>query len=131
MRNVEDELRAFDEGRVAPADFPHAEHLRFAFEILARCPFGEAAERFRRGLGHIVQQAGKPELYHATITVAFLALIAERRATSAALDWPTFIAANQDLLNKDVLLRWYSQEQLQSRLARATFCLPHSRGAGD
>ena len=124
MDSIEEELRAFDEGRIEPAAFPHREHVRFAYEILSRCAFGAAAVRFRGGLAHIAQKAGKPQLYHETITLAFLAVIAERRATSVLSDWPAFIATNEDLLDKNLLLRWYSKEQLESDLARTTFCLP-------
>ncbi|MDQ6624290.1 MAG: hypothetical protein M3Y86_12515 [Verrucomicrobiota bacterium] len=122
--SVEEELRAFDEGRIEPAAFPHREHVRFAFEILGRASFGEAAMRFRLGLAHIARKAGKPQLYHETITIAFLAVIAERRATTATTDWAEFIERNAELLDKNLLLRWYSKEQLESELARQTFCLP-------
>jgi hypothetical protein len=127
MQMVEEELRAFDEGRIEPAAFPHREHVRFAFEILLRCPFGEAAVRFRRGLAHIAQKAGKPQLYHETITIAFLAVIAERHAAIPEDNWVDFIARNPDLLDKNILLRWYPKEQLESELARRTFCLPAIR----
>ena len=122
---VEAELRAFDEGRIEPAAFPHREHVRFAYEILERGPFAEAAARFRNGLGHIARMADKPQLYHETITLAFLAVIAERRAATPAAAWDEFINANSDLLDKNLLLRWYSKAQLESELARTTFCLPH------
>jgi hypothetical protein len=124
MMTVEQELQAFDAGRIEPAAFSHREHVRFAFEILDRCSFGEAAVRFRDGLGFIAAKAGKPQLYHETITIAFLAVIAERRALTNAAGWDDFIAANADLLDKNLLLRWYSKEQLDSDLARATFVLP-------
>ncbi len=126
-----DELRNFEEGRIEPADFPHREHVRFGYGILAHHSLGEAIIRFRAGLRHIAQKAGKPQLYHETITVAFLALIGERRAQSKAAEWDEFIAANPDLLDKNVLLRWYAKEQLDSELARRTFCLPARAETGD
>jgi hypothetical protein len=131
MMSVDEELEAFDAGQIEPAVFPHREHLRFAYEILGRCSFAEAALRFRHGLGFIAQKAGKPELYHETITVAFLAAIAECRARTNAADWNEFIAANPDLLDKNVLLRWYSKEQLDSQLARTTFVLPRPFQSSD
>ena len=124
VKSPADELRAFDEGQIQPADFPHREHVRFAFLMLGACSFAEAATRFARGLSHIAAKAGKPQLYHETITLAFLAVIAERRAKVPASNWSEFIAANRDLLDKNLLLRWYSKEQLDSELARRTFCLP-------
>lgn len=122
-----DELLNFEEGRIEPADFPHREHVRFAYAMLAHYSLGEALVRFRVGLQHIAQKAGKPQLYHETVTVAFLALIGERRARTHAAHWDEFIAVNADLLDKNVLLRWYSKEELASDLARGTFCLPAPR----
>ncbi len=95
--------------------------------MLALYPISETAARFARGLAHLARKAGKPQLYHETVTIAFLAVIAERRATTPHTCWDEFISTNPDLLDKDVLLRWYSQEQLHSDVARKTFCLPAPR----
>ncbi|MDQ6912935.1 MAG: hypothetical protein M3128_08685 [Verrucomicrobiota bacterium] len=121
---IEDELCALEEGRIDPKAFPHREHVRLAFEMLRRHSFGEALTRFAQGLRHLTSRLARPQVYHETITVAFLALIAERCATTACTGWEDFIARNSDLLDKKVLLGWYSSEQLQSELARQTFCLP-------
>lgn len=119
-----EELRAFEAGGLDPARFPHSEHLRLGYEMLARYPFGEALLRFSRGLKLLAAKAGRPEIYHETITVAFLALINERRARGETKGWPEFRANNADLFNKRCLEKWYSAEQLASDLARRTFCLP-------
>ena len=122
--SVEDELTALETGALDPARFPHPEHIRLAYEMLARYPFGEAVTRFSRGLKLLAAKAGRPEVYHETITVAFLALINERRAREGALDWSLFRTANADLFDKRCLQKWYTAEQLASDLARRTFCLP-------
>jgi hypothetical protein len=119
-----DELRAFEAGAMDPAQFPHSEHVRFGYEILDRYSFGEAISRFSRGLKLLTAKAGKPELYHETITVAFLALINERRARGWAQSWGEFKASNADLFDKRCLEKWYGAEQLRSDLARRAFCLP-------
>ncbi len=121
-----EELRRFESGCLDPAAFPHSEHLRLGFEMLARYPFAEAVLRFSGGLKLLAAKAGRPELYHETITVAFLALINERRAT-ADQTWSQFRTKNGDLFDKRCLEKWYSREQLASALARRTFCLPLKR----
>ena len=123
-----EELRAFEGGALDPAQFPHAEHLRLGYEMLERYPFGEAVTRFSGGLKLLAARAGKPEVYHETITVAFLALINERRARDNGQAWSEFKRANSDLFDKRCLKRWYGAEQLASDLARRTFCLPRSGG---
>lgn len=124
-----EELRAFETGQLDPAKFPHREHLRLGYEMLSRHSFGEAISRFSRGLRLLTAKAGRPQLYHETVTVAFLTLINERRLGGTAENWGRFAQDNADLFDKGCLERWYSAEQLASDLARRTFCLP-SRNDG-
>lgn len=121
---IEEELRDFEAGALDPARFPHSEHLRLGFEMLGRYPFGEALLRFSRGLKLLAAKAGRSEIYHETITVAFLALINERRARHGAEIWAEFQTSNSDLFDRRCLEKWYGAEQLSSDLARRTFCLP-------
>ena len=122
-----EELQAFETGRLDPAKFPHREHLRLGYEMLLRHSFGEAVARFSRGVKLLAVKAGRPEVYHETITVAFLAVIGERRARAGSNNWAGFKAENGDLFDKRCLERWYDAEQLGSELARRTFCLPQAR----
>lgn len=122
------ELRAFEAGRLDPAKFPHQEHLRFGYEMLSRHSFGEAISRFSRGLRLLTAKAGRPQLYHETITIAFLALINERRVRRGVENWSQFARDNTDLFDKACLEKWYTAEQLRSDLARRTFCLPSRSG---
>jgi hypothetical protein len=124
-----DALVALEGGALDPAMFPHGEHVRLGYEMLGRYPFGEAAARFSRGLRLMAAKGGRPEVYHETITVAFLALIGERRARAKGADWCEFNANNGDLLDKRFLEGWYEADQLRSDVARKTFCLPRRRFA--
>jgi hypothetical protein len=81
---------------------------------------------------------GKPNLYHETITWAFLLLIQERIARSPHYSgklpsWDQFGADNKDLLKgkENVLKKYYRDETLQSDLARKTFILPDRSLSGD
>lgn len=122
--SVEQQLAALEAGALDFTAFPHAEHLRLGYEMLARYSFGDAVTRYSRGLKLLVTRAGKPEVYSETVTVAFLALIGERRAVREHASWSDFVSANPDLLDKRCLEQWYLPEQLMSELARRTFCLP-------
>ena len=119
-----EELRALETGALDPAKFPHSEHVRLGYEILSRHGFGDAVTRFSSGLKLLAAKAGKPQVYHETITVAFLALINERRARGVTQSWGEFEAGNPDLFDKRCLEKWYGAEQLATDLARQTFCLP-------
>lgn len=122
-----DELAALETGALDPALFPHPEHVRLAYEMLGRHPFGEAVTRFSRGLRLLAAKGGRPEVYNETITVAFLAVIGERRAGAKHAGWSEFKTNNSDLLDKRCLDRWYDADCLRSDLARKTFCLPRPR----
>jgi hypothetical protein len=119
-----EELRALETGTLDPTAFPHSDHVRLAYGMLERYSFGEAVARFSRGVKLLAAKAGRPEMYHETITVAFLAVIGERRARAPSDSWTQFKAGNSDLFDKRCLTKWYGAEQLRSDLARRTFCLP-------
>jgi hypothetical protein len=123
---VEPFLRAFLDGNVDAANFRHADHVRVGFEILQHHEFPDAASVFAYSLKQIAARAGVPGKYHETITLAFLSLIAERRARSEG-GFEAFAHANPDLLNKSVLTRWYTPERLSSDIARKVFVLPDAR----
>lgn len=104
-----------------------APHLQVGFELLKRNDFPTAAMLFCRTLKKVTAKAGHEALYHETISVAFLSLIAERSALHLDLDFEAFKIANRDLLDKSILEHWYSKEQLHSDVARKTFVLPEIR----
>ena len=120
-------LAAFLAGETDARSFRHLDHLRMGFELLqTAASFSEAAAVYSASLKKISARAGSPGAYHETITVAFLALIAERGAVGDYdyADFDRLLAANADLADKRVLYRWYAAERLDSALARRTFILP-------
>ncbi len=123
-------LAEFEAGEVDPAHFPHRAHVEVGFELLQRHPYPEALLHLARGLRGLAARAGRPEVYHETITAAFLAVIAERRLRAACGDWESFAARNPDLLEKDLLKKFYEPALLQSDVARQTFILPRQVSRG-
>lgn len=122
MRSSDAELARFVRGDCDPASFPHREHVRMAFEMLRRHSFAETALHYSQALRTMADRGGRPQTYHETITIAFLALVAERMDDIA--DFESFASHNPDLLDKTVLERWYRPERLASDRARRTFILP-------
>ena len=119
-----DLLSAFEAGRIDPAQFPHRAHVQVSYELLERHRFPEALLHLARGLRRLATKAGKPEIYHETITAAFLALIAERRWRDGRGSWEDFAARNPDVFRKELLETIYEPAVLRSPVARATFVLP-------
>jgi hypothetical protein len=118
------ELQRFLRGEIAAAGFAHREHVRMAFEMLRRHDFAETVLHFSRALRTMAQQAGKPQAFNQTVTIAFLSLIAERLDAGEWPDFAAFARDNPDLLEKGALARWYRPERLASERARRTFVLP-------
>ena len=131
---TDDEFIASFEGcNLATESFHHSDHVRMAFLYLSRYPAVEALQRFSTSLARFATANGKPNLYHETITWAFLLLIRERLARAGSpLTWTEFAATNEDLLNweDNVLKKYYRSETLSSDLARTTFLFPDKAIAG-
>ncbi len=122
-------ISEFEQGR-APGAFHHADHVRVAFAYVSEFPWPEAIVKFSAALKRFALSKGKPNLYHETITWAYLLLIRERIARAGGRQtWNEFAASNPDLLvwKGGVLATLYRQETLYSELARHTFVFPDQR----
>jgi hypothetical protein len=120
-------IAQFESGSVSPDTFHHADHVRLAFAYLRQYPVLEALEKFPAALQKFARAHGKPNLYHQTITWAYLFLIHERLARAVrAQTWVEFAEANPDLLTwkNGILKKYYAEETLQSALARRVFIFP-------
>jgi len=120
----DDLVRAFESCELDA--FPHESHVRVAWCYLAREPILAALPRFRAALQRFAAAKGETGRYHETITVAFMLIIAERRAGARELTWDAFAARHPDLLQRtpSVLARYYSDDLLASARAREVFVLP-------
>ena len=119
-------IHDFETGAVSADSFHHADHVRLAFAYLSEYPPLQALEKFTSALKNFAATHGKSQLYHATITHAYVFLIRERMARTGAATWDDFARLNADLLSwKDgILQRYYHESTLQSDLARTVFLFP-------
>ncbi|HZF07859.1 MAG TPA: hypothetical protein VFE33_03625 [Thermoanaerobaculia bacterium] len=125
-----DFVTAFEACALSNEDFHHRDHVRLAWLYLKDLPPEEALARFATGLRRFAHAHGKPGLYHETITWAYLLLIRERMARTAADTFEEFAAAHPDLLTwkPSVLESYYRAETLRSELARRVFVMPDRIG---
>jgi len=118
-------LRALENCELAERDFGHAAHVRAAYLYLQESDFAGALERIRRAIRNYAKHLGKPDRYHETITVAYLALIQQHICERGdAGGWPEFARNNAELFQPGLLQRFYSPAQLDSEMARRIFLLP-------
>lgn len=119
-------MDAFRAGTLSTDAFHHADHVRMAWVYVREFGLELAARRFVDDLKRFAIAKGVPTLYHATITHAYLSLLAERAVLTPTDAWDIFAAAHPDLLRwkPGVLDGYYSSERLWSNEARAGFLMP-------
>ena len=121
-------LAALEAATLPEADFNHAGHVRAAWLYLRQGFFPEALTKMGGALRNYAAARGKPDRYHETMTVAFLALINERlRLRGDGGDWRGFLEQNHDLLDRRLLTHYYRPETLASPAARRVFILGEFR----
>ena len=124
-------IERFESCTIASADFHHRDHLKVVWLYLLGNSVLETISRFGTGLKRLAKANGKPNLYHETITWAYVFLIHERmERNSGEPSWSRFVEANPDLFDwKDNILKsYYRDETLSSERARRIFVLPDRFG---
>ena len=125
MTLTESELRArFEDLTLRAEDLSHAEHVRLAWTYLRELPLLDVLRVFPENLKRFAESIGAAQIYNETVTWAFLMLIDERMDAARDASWAEFIEANQDLLSKRILERYYTPETLASEPAKRRFVLP-------
>jgi hypothetical protein len=126
-------LQALESCTLPESQFGHAAHVRAAYLYLRQADFVGALDRMRRAIRNYSTRQGKPGRYHETITVAYVALIQQHVCERGPGDgWESFARDNSELLDPDLLGRFYSREQIESETARKIFLLPcRSTSTGD
>lgn len=122
----------FEAGRFPGERFGHEDHVRMAWIYLLRMSLLEALSRFGKALRRFAAAQGAPELYHETVTWAFLILVNERMRTGPeGASWSEFARRNPDLLRwKDgAFFDYYDPEVLGAEEARRFFVLPAREAA--
>jgi hypothetical protein len=121
-------IERLEAGTLPPAEFGHRGHLRAGFLYLRRHDFPDACVAMKRAIRGFATTIGKATLYHETLTIAYLALIAERLYEEpAALPFEAFIERYPELANREYFERYYPRGTLDTAEAKATFILPRPR----
>jgi hypothetical protein len=123
---TDDELVArFESTQLTVADFSHREHVHAAWCYLQRLPLAEAMGAFIASLKRFAAAKGAHGLYHETVTVGWLLLVAERIGRSPDLGWEDFADRHPELFARPSLLSsYYSEDVLKSERARRAFVMP-------
>jgi hypothetical protein len=116
-------LAAFESATLPPQSFDHRGHLRVACFYLADKPFLEACIAMRDGLRRFAASIGKAGLYHETVTIAFMSIVADRMAADPGVPWAELLRRHPDLCDRGLLARYVEPGVLASEGARARLVL--------
>ena len=121
-------LQALEAADLPPSEFDHRGHLRAGFLYLGRHDFPGACVAMKRAIVGFATRHAKASLYHETLTVAYLALVAERRAEEPAdIGFEEFLSRYPELEDLTFFHRYYPPGSLDVLEARQTFLLPRPR----
>lgn len=120
-------IDAFMDGSLPPSEVDHPLHIRLVWADLQRHPLPSVIDRQVEGLRKFTNQHGAQKKFHVTITWGFVLLIHQRlEEHGRQLDFAAFAEHNPDLMtyHPSPLAPYYTEETLQSELARRVFVLP-------
>ena len=118
-------LEAFETATISAKDFHHREHVRVVWKLITTVGPDAARERFVAALIRLANAHGADQLYHETLTRAWVELIAEgaHRFPAASSSFE-FLESCPELLDRSILGRHYSPELLASDSARKSWVEP-------
>lgn len=117
-------LATFERAGFAAADFGHRAHLRMAYLYVTRLGAAAAEVRAAEGIRHLAAAHGHTALYHETLTLAWVRVVALAVARSGASSFAGLLAAHPQLLDNHLLDAHWSREVLFSSRARAEWVPP-------
>ncbi len=120
-------LRTFESLQIPAGGLAHKLHVRLAWLYLRLDSVLVVLEEIARRFQQFAAKQGKPELYHATMTWAYILLIHERMQREPGVGtFEDFCRKNPDLLEPGIasVKRLYSAKTLESPFARQCFVMP-------
>ena len=117
---------AFEDCTLASTAFRHYDHIRLAWIVLGERSLDDAIAWMRAAIARFaMHHLGDTRLYHETLTIAWMRLVAAaRRASPQAASFDEFAARHAELLDQSLPYQFYSEAQLKSGTARAEWIDP-------
>jgi hypothetical protein len=110
---------------MADADhFGHRQHVRLTWLAVRRYGTAAALELVGEGIRQAASDAGAPQKYHATVARAWVELVGHQANRTDTRDFDAFTEQHAELLDKQLLDRYYRPETLASDRARTTWVEP-------
>jgi hypothetical protein len=120
-------LSSFENCTLPASDFDHRHHVKAVWLYLQTSTLAETLQKFPAALKNYAKANGAENIYHETITFAYIFLINERiQRFENKLTWEEFVEKNPDLFNRydNFLKKFYLEETLNSEFAKKFFVFP-------
>jgi hypothetical protein len=118
-------LQGFEARQLDPGKFHHADHIRLAWLYVQRHGASGAEARLLDGIRTFAQQAGAPAKFIYTTTMAWTRLVAAAQQNGpTANNFSTWIQLHPELLDLNLLAKYYSPARLQTEEARSGWVEP-------
>jgi hypothetical protein len=105
--------------------FRHREHIHLAYLAVQRYGPDQAAGAVAGWIRHLAAYQRAPQKFHATVTRAWVEIVAHHMAAAPPIaDFADFAARHPALLDKRLLTRHYSSRALASPAAKAGWVEP-------
>ncbi|WP_225725140.1 MULTISPECIES: hypothetical protein [unclassified Nocardia] len=98
--------------------FGHREHVHVTWLAIRRFGLPATISMVDSGLRSTARYAGVPQKYNATISRAWVVLVAHHLQQTPTDDFGEFIGQHPELLDKRLLMRFYLPSTLASTAAR-------------
>jgi hypothetical protein len=110
---------------MATADrFGHREHVHLTWLAVRRHGMPGAIGLISNGIQQTARYAGAPQKYHATISRAWVEIIAYHASAGSNEDFASFLTRHPGLLSKRLLTHHYTSAALASTQARTGWLEP-------
>lgn len=120
-------VAAFEDCTLPGSSFHHREHVRLAWLYLEAHPEADAERLMEEGIRRFATSLGAAAKYHHTLTLFWMRACAEARRRGPTGDFDAFVAAHPDLLDKNLVDRYYSRGSLETGAAKSGWVAPDLR----
>lgn len=125
----QDFLYQFEQKTLPAEDFDHRGHLRLAWLYLNLFPLDVAIVKTTKGIEAYANSLGATGKFHHTLTEAIIRIMHARVLQGGQETLDEFLSRNPELVRniRGEVLRYYSEERLNSPTAKRSFCQPDIR----
>ncbi len=104
--------------------FGHSEHLELAWTLLGRLPAPVALVTIQRLLRNLAATHGMPERFHATLTEAWVRVVARHRQLDPGRSFEDFLTLHPMLRDPSLISRHYAAGSLARSESRRSWVEP-------